>query len=264
MRVHDSFHLRTIIFSLIAGIFILTMTRTLTVFGSAGFTYDLPLIAGGMALGAVPFPDPAPKNLPATIEAENFDRGGEGVGYHEITGSTGSGIYRNRPVEGVDIQAFSGASAGFVVTEASAGEWLSYTIFASDAGSYELGIRYTSEFRNGTFHCEIDGKDATGMLTVAPTGSAFRSFFKRVELAAGRHALRLVMDSDSKEPGTGADAGTVCDFDSVSFRLLKILSSDASKESAGILHLLTADRYVFSNEALTSSYPTFNPLRSQP
>ena len=41
-----------------------------------------------------------PINVPAIIEAENFDRGGEGVGYHDRAGNTG-GKYRTS--ESVDI-----------------------------------------------------------------------------------------------------------------------------------------------------------------
>jgi hypothetical protein len=154
---------------------------------------------------------------------ENFDRGGEGIGYHEVSGSAESGIYRNRPVEGVDIQAFSGASGGFVVTETAAGEWLSYTIFNEAAGSYELSVRYTSEFRGGTFHIEIDGLNATGAMTVAPTGVGFRSLFKKVELTAGQHTVRVAMD------GNSIGSPSVCDLDSITLRALKTQASSAVK-----------------------------------
>jgi len=178
----------------------------------------------------VPFPGPEPRTLPATLEAENFDRGGEGVGYHELTGTMGSGIYRNRPVEAVDIQAFSGASGGFVVTEASAGEWLSYTIVSVAAGSYELSVRYATELRSGVFHLEIDGQNVTGPMTITATGPNFRSLFKRVDLTAGQHTLRLVMDSNSIDPETGEATLNICNFDSIGFRALKTQLNSSIRE----------------------------------
>src|SRR5687767_14689186 len=54
----------------------------------------------------------APFDVPATIEAEHFDRGGEGVGYHDLVSrNTGKQFRRN---EGVDIIAITG---GYAVNE---------------------------------------------------------------------------------------------------------------------------------------------------
>ncbi len=209
-----------------ACLLIFTMTHAATLTGMSRTTAK-PSAAAGEIATPIPFPGPAPKSLPAVIEMENFDRGGEGVGYHELSGTAGSGLYRNRPVEGVDIQAFSGASGGFVVTEASAGEWLSYTISNETAGSYELNLRYTSEFREGTFHIEIDGRNATGAMTAMSTGPAFRSIFRKVDLAAGQHTLRLVMD------GNSAGSASVCEFDSIAFRALKTQPGTARNENSG-------------------------------
>ncbi len=213
MRSNKTFNSRIAsFFTACLSIFAMTLAATTT---------GMPNIAA-ISAAPIPFPGPAPRNVPATIEMENFDRGGEGIGYHEVSGNANSGLYRNRPVEGVDIQAFSGASGGFVVTETAAGEWLSYTIFNEAAGSYELSVRYTSEFRGGTFHIEIDGRNATGAMAVASTGVAFRSLFKKVELTAGQHTLRVVMDSNS----TGSSS--VCDLDSITFRALKTQASSAA------------------------------------
>jgi hypothetical protein len=227
MRSNNSFRSRiTSFLTACFLIFAMTLAATMTGMPNTPHTPNTaadPAVAVAASSAPVPFPGPAPKNVPATIEIENFDRGGEGAGYHDISGIAGSGLYRNRPVEGVDIQAFSGASGGFVVTEAAAGEWLSYTIFNEVAGIYELSVRYASEFRAGTFHIEIDGRNATGMMTVAPTGTGFRSLFKKVELTAGQHTLRLVMDGNS--PGSAG----VCEFDSIAFRALKTQASSTAK-----------------------------------
>lgn len=216
---------------------------------TTGMPNTLNPVGYSAALSApVPFPGPAPRNVPATVEMENFDRGGEGTGYHEVSGIAESGIYRNRPVEGVDIQAFSGASGGFVVTETAAGEWLSYTIFNEAAGSYELSVRYTSEFRGGTFHIEIDGLNATGAMAVASTGVAFRSLFKKVELTAGQHTLRVVMD------GNSIGASSVCDFDSITFRALKTQASSAAKAGTLSETIASFSGTSFAAQTLSEGY----------
>jgi hypothetical protein len=167
-----------------------------------------------------PFPGPAAARMPAIIEAENFDRGGEGIGYHEVFGPTGSGAYRSQPVEGVDIQARASASGGFAVMEAAAGEWLAYSATVTGGGKYDLGVRYASEFRDGTFHVEIDGQNVTGPVPVVPTANwaTFRTTFRRVTVPMGAHTIRLVMDTNSVNPQTGTVSPVVANFDSIIIR----------------------------------------------
>ena len=68
------------------------------------------------------------------IEAENYDVGGEGVGYHDTTPGNQGGAYR---AEDVDVRASSGG--GFVVGWIAAGEWLAYTVDVPVAGVYTIG-----------------------------------------------------------------------------------------------------------------------------
>jgi hypothetical protein len=242
MRSNNSF-ISHMLYFFTPGFFILAMTLLSALIGLSGTPAPLAMAAGAPFLAPVPFPGPEPKNIPAIIEAENFDRGGEGIGYHDLAGTTGSGLYRNRPVEGVDIQAFSGASGGFVVTEAAAGEWLSYTIFTAASGSYELSVRYVSEFRGGTFHIEIDGQNVTGAMNIMPTGVNFRSLFKRIDLAAGEHTLRLVMD----------------DFDSIGFRALKNQLNGVARHESSLLPDFIRPRELRKTRELRSGHRAAAP-----
>ncbi len=166
------------------------------------------------------FPGPLAKSLPGIIEAENFDRGGEGIAYHEILGSTGSGIYRTQPTESVDIQARNAASGGFDLMEACAGEWTAYTVNIRRAGTYNLNVRYASEFRDGTFHIEVDNQAVTDSIRVIPTGNwgAFRNLSRRVNLPAGQHILKLVVDTNSVNPQTNQVSDVAANFDSLIIR----------------------------------------------
>jgi hypothetical protein len=68
-----------------------------------------------------------PISLPATFEAENFDKGGQGVGYRDLTPGNSGGQYRLS--ESVDIRTSrDAAGGGYVIGWIQAGEWMAYTI----------------------------------------------------------------------------------------------------------------------------------------
>ena len=93
--------------------------------------------------------------MPATIEAENFDRGGEGVGYHDNQSGNAGGQYRTS--ESVDIIASCDpAGGGYVVNNFQTGEWLNYTVYVPVAGTYEIDLRGASNYGTGAaFHVEV-------------------------------------------------------------------------------------------------------------
>ncbi len=100
----------------------------LQVFGTA---------AGG---GEQPFGG-APHAVPGTIQAEDYDLGGEGIGYHDTTAGNSGGQYRS---DDVDIEATTDSGGGFDVGWSAAGEWLDYTVAVASSGSYTLSARVAS------------------------------------------------------------------------------------------------------------------------
>ncbi len=178
-----------------------------------------------------PFPGAQPRAIPGVIEAENFDRGGEGAAYRDTIGTTGSGVYRNQPLEAVDVQRRAQASGGFAVMEAAAGEWLAYTVWVRRAGIYNLHVRYASEFSGGTFHLEVDDQNASGSMQVANTDNwgNFRSVSRRINLPAGRHVLKLVVDTNSSNPQTGLISEIAANFDSI---IVRAAASDYDGDGA--------------------------------
>jgi probable HAF family extracellular repeat protein len=138
--------------------------------------------------GGTPWP------IPGTIQAEDFDAGGEGVGYHDSdTGNTG-GAYR--PTD-VDIELTSDTGGGSNVGWIAAGEWLAYTANVGSAGPYTLDARVASNGAGGTFHIEVDRVNKTGAMTVPNTGGwqAWTTVSRTVMLDAGVHVVRVVFDS---------------------------------------------------------------------
>ena len=132
--------------------------------------------------------------VPGTLEAEDFDRGGEGAAYHDAVAGNAGGQYRTS--EDVDIYTpASGTNAtGYAVNNIQAGEWLEYTIDVPSAGTYTIELHVSSELTTGRFHVEIDGADVTGPVSVPSTGwwGTYAWYGTTgVSLAAGQHVLRV-------------------------------------------------------------------------
>src|SRR5439155_1587484 len=92
----------------------------------------------GLSLSPTPFGGTA-RALPGTIQAEDFDNGGEGVAYHDVESANYGGAYRTS--EGVDIQGTSDTGGGYNVGWMAPGEWLKYSVNFSASGLYTLSGR---------------------------------------------------------------------------------------------------------------------------
>jgi beta-glucanase (GH16 family) len=139
-----------------------------------------------------------PIPLPRMFEAENFDKGGQGVGYNDNTAGNSGGQYR--PSESVDIQASrDSAGGGYVISWVQPGEWTAYTVNVPASGLYDVSIRASNASSSAAaFHVEVDGANVTGSIPVSSTGSwtTFQWFGKKgVHLGAGKRVLKLVADA---------------------------------------------------------------------
>lgn len=137
----------------------------------------------------------APFALPGTIQAEDFDNGGEGVAYHDLDAANQGGQHRST---GVDIQNTGEAGGGYSVCYAQAGEWLEYTVNVQTAGTYNLRFGVASEGAGGTFHLEANGINKTGQLQVPNTGGwqTYETVTATISLEAGQQVLRLALDTN--------------------------------------------------------------------
>jgi glucose/arabinose dehydrogenase len=141
------------------------------------------------------------KTLPGTIQIEDFDNGANNVAYRDLDTANQGGAYRNT---GVDIQATTDEGGGYNVGWAKAGEWLQYTVNVETAGTYSVDFRVASKAAGGTFHLNVDGVNVTGTMQVPTTGAhqTFTTITKSgVNLTAGTHVLRLMIDSHNATTG---------------------------------------------------------------
>jgi hypothetical protein len=131
--------------------------------------------------------------IPGKLQCEYYDLGGEGIAYHDndsinsgsghLNPSDGSYLNEFRIKEAVDISytkfrepAIDNNSFNFVEPEkdqlyvgwTSPGEWTKYTINVEAAGSYRLGLMYTSN-QNGKILFSVNDVDITGPISVPST-----------------------------------------------------------------------------------------------
>jgi predicted Rdx family selenoprotein len=152
-------------------------------------------VAGALPPAPMPFGGVAAA-IPGFVEAENFDEGGEGIAFHDLTPGNSGGQYRQTDV---DIAAASDGQAGFTLGYVTAGEWLKYSVLVASTGSYTLEARIASPGSGGTFHIEVDGVNVTGTLA-APNSGGWQTWTTlivgNVPLEAGPHVMRVVFDTN--------------------------------------------------------------------
>jgi hypothetical protein len=136
-----------------------------------------------------------PQKIPGRVECAYYDRGGEGVAYHDADAKNfgsgalnpADGTYLNqfRMDEGVDISytkfhdqidnnpydLVQPPENQLYVGWTEPGEWFNITVQVAHAGIYKADLLYTSN-RGGTISIDVNGKDATGPLAMASTFNA--------------------------------------------------------------------------------------------
>jgi beta-glucanase (GH16 family) len=138
-----------------------------------------------------------PAKIPGIVEAENFDLGGQNVGYSDSDAENSGAAYRN--AEQVDIGWCEDLGGGYHVGWLASNEWLNYTVNIRETGSYNFEIRTASPESGGRFHIELDGEDVTGIINVPYTGGWDQwasTHVNSVKLSAGIHTLKLFIDAD--------------------------------------------------------------------
>ena len=154
-----------------------------------------------------------PHNVPGTIQAEDYDTGGEGVAYHASSASNG-GQSGYRADNNGDVHSGAGTGGNnYALGWSYTGDWYKYTVGVGTAGRYTAAFQVASAGTGGTFHLEDEaGNNLSGSLTVPDTGGwgnwqtvTSPSF----ALGAGTHTLRLVEDANGPSAWVG-------DFDWIS------------------------------------------------
>ncbi len=142
-----------------------------------------------------------PVMVPALIQAENYDKGGEGIAYHDNDTKNVGLAYR--PNEGVDLEGAN--DGGFDVYWMTAGEWIEYTIQVPKDGLYDIIPNVATVPGFGNFRIFVNNVDVSGKRAVTNTGG-WQSWkpilIQYVSLKAGKQILRVEVNTDTQSEKT--------------------------------------------------------------
>lgn len=182
--------------------------------GSVG-NYNWFRFASDTSSGAVTLPAPStsafggtPLALPGILQAENFDVGAQGVAYYDTSAGNSGGVYR---ATDVDVATTADPlSGGYLLGWARVGEWLTYTVNATESRSYAMAARLANVGSGATFRVEVDGVDRTGAIAVPNTGGwdTWQTVsLGDISLTEGLHVIRVVMLTRNVENSSVANFG---------------------------------------------------------
>ncbi len=137
----------------------------------------------------------SPFVIPGTIQAEDFDNGGQDIAYSDVDPSNQGTAYRTT---GVDIQPTTDAGGGYNIGWIRGDEWLEYTLDVVDSGAYTINTRVASATGGGVIHFEFNGIDKTGPIVVPLTGGSqsWQTVSKSgIRLDSGQQIMRIVVDN---------------------------------------------------------------------
>lgn len=137
--------------------------------------------------------------IPGVLQVENYDEGCFGASYVDADAENQGGDFRLD--EGVDIQSTTDIGGGYNVGWTDVGEWTEYSVTVATTGEYAVTARLASgDGDGGAFHLEIGGQNISGNIGTGNTGD-WQSWVDvsvdGVELSAGDHIIRLVVDNNA-------------------------------------------------------------------
>ncbi|MGO8670756.1 MAG: glycoside hydrolase family 3 C-terminal domain-containing protein, partial [Capsulimonadaceae bacterium] len=134
--------------------------------------------------------------VPGTIQAANYDLGGQGLAYNSDSATNQGDEYRT---DGVGIEDTSDTGPGtYDVGWTAGGQWLNYTINVATAGSYTVGIRIASPNAGNVVDLRTPmGAALTGPVSVPETGGYqdWTTVNATCTLPAGQQVIQVFEDT---------------------------------------------------------------------
>jgi hypothetical protein len=125
------------------------------------------------------------------IEAENYNTGGEGVGFHDLNPGWDNALHRGS--DGVDLTDLG--SGNYAVNFMQTSEWLKYTLNVPTPGIYNVKFKASNNdgANSGALNLVVNSTNA-GTVTINPTGSysTFKDFsLNNISLSAGSNTFTV-------------------------------------------------------------------------
>jgi Carbohydrate binding module (family 6) len=134
--------------------------------------------------------------VPGTVQAANYDTGGQGVAY-SVTSVNGSGnSYRS---DGVDLETTSDTGGGYDLGWTSTGQRFNYTVNVATAGTYTVSFRVAapSAVTDALHIANSSGTSLSGNINIPATGGwqTWTTVTGTVSLPAGVQTLTVDQDN---------------------------------------------------------------------
>jgi hypothetical protein len=162
---------------------------------SSGFTATLTGNSWQGGTGEGPYGG-TPAAVPGTVQAANYDTGGQGVAYNVTSVNGTANSYRS---DGVDLESCSDTGCGYDVGWTAAGQWFKYTVNVASAGTYTVSFRLAAPSAvTDAFHiANSTGNNLSGSVNVPATGGwqDWTTVTASVTLPAGVQTLTVDQDN---------------------------------------------------------------------
>jgi hypothetical protein len=134
--------------------------------------------------------------VPGTVQAANYDTGGQGVAYNVTSVNGTANSYRS---DGVDLEACTDTGCGDDIGWTSAGQWFRYTVNVATAGTYTVSLRLAapSAVTDGLHIANSSGTNLSGNINIPATGAwqTWTTVTATVTLPAGQQTLTINQDN---------------------------------------------------------------------
>jgi beta-glucosidase-like glycosyl hydrolase len=157
---------------------------------------------GGGSSGDQPFGG-TPAAVPGTVQAANYDTGGQSTAYNVTAANGTANSYRS---DGVDLEATAdtqdttAAGGADDIGWTTAGQWFNYTVQVATAGTYTVSFRVASPYgiTDALHIANSSGTNLSGAVAVPNTGGfeTWATVTASVTLAAGAQTLTVDQDSN--------------------------------------------------------------------
>ncbi|MBO4827703.1 MAG: endo-1,4-beta-xylanase [Prevotella sp.] len=171
--------------------------------------------------------------IPGTIEAENFDKGGEGFTYHDSDSQDEGGANYRSDSEGVDVVR---GGSGYALGYTAGNEWYEYSVNVTEGGEYSYEAYASSGNDNTAFSLSISNNGSLTKLcdvNVGNTGSwdTYKTITGKLNrnLTMGQQIFRITI------------TGAYCNIDKITLKCTKsgvtTVLMDAQQDNGPVYNL---------------------------
>jgi len=137
-----------------------------------------------------------PAAVPGTVQAANYDTGGQGAGYNVTSVNGSANSYRP---DGVDLESCSDTGCGYDIGWTGTGQWFRYTVNVATARTFTVSLRLSSPsgVTDALHIASSSGANLSGSVSAPDTGGwqTYATETVSIALPAGKQTLTIYQDN---------------------------------------------------------------------